>query len=161
MKTSHIVILLFMLLLLLLRGTVAINISESLPKGIYLKSDGGEPEPGSLVIFQNSLADSMGTARGYIRRGASLGKRVAAVPGDTIRMGGGQPTEVNGRKAGRRALGWDSLGRPVDPILFEGVVPEGKLLVLGETENSFDSRYYGFIAKAEVTGTLKPLFTWR
>ncbi|MCC5942432.1 MAG: conjugative transfer signal peptidase TraF [Balneolaceae bacterium] len=143
----------------MMRGTLAFNLSESIPKGVYLQSIIENFERGDLVLFYSEKADKLGVHRGYKRSGALLGKRIVALPGDTIKLG--HIVCINGRVVGEPVLTKDTAGRSLTPFTYQGVVPKGQLFVLGETENSFDSRYYGLIRKEEVTRKLKPLFTWR
>jgi len=159
MRVTYILFILFVVVLIVLRGTLAINLSESIPRGLYLQSGTGNLERGDLILFHNEMADRIGAERGYKRPGAMLGKRIAAIAGDTIQVSGA--VRVNGRMVGKPALERDTAGRPLSPFIYRGVVPQGQLLVLGETENSFDSRYYGLIETGEVTSKLKPLVTWR
>ena len=42
-------------------------------------------------------------------------------------------------------------GEKVDHFLYDGVIPQGKLFVMGEHRDSFDSRYFGFIEVTDVT----------
>jgi conjugal transfer pilin signal peptidase TrbI len=41
---------------------------------------------------------------------------------------------------------------------FDGIIPEGKYFVIGDSENSFDSRYWGFVDADKILHTLTPLW---
>ncbi len=42
-------------------------------------------------------------------------------------------------------------GEKVENFVYDGVIPQGKLFVMGEHRDSFDSRYFGFIEVTNVT----------
>ena len=42
-------------------------------------------------------------------------------------------------------------GEKVGNFVYDGVIPEGRIFVMGEHRDSFDSRYYGFIEVTDVT----------
>ena len=42
-------------------------------------------------------------------------------------------------------------GEKVDNFVYDDVIPQGKLFVMGEHRDSFDSRYFGFIEVTDVT----------
>lgn len=46
-------------------------------------------------------------------------------------------------------------GRDLFPFLWDGPVPEGKWYVAGTHKDSCDSRYFGFVAEAEMTPVVK------
>jgi len=49
-------------------------------------------------------------------------------------------------------------GAPVDNFKFNGIVPQGRLFVMGHTIDSLDSRYFGFIKVNDVARIAHPLF---
>ena len=51
----------------------------------------------------------------------------------------------------------DSKKRPIKPFVYSGVVPKDCFFAMGETENSYDSRYFGFVCKEHVRAVLVPL----
>jgi len=48
-------------------------------------------------------------------------------------------------------------GRPLTLFVFNGVIPDGKLFVMGSHRDSYDSRYMGFIDRNSVEATGTPL----
>jgi signal peptidase I/conjugal transfer pilin signal peptidase TrbI len=48
-------------------------------------------------------------------------------------------------------------GLPLAEFVFNGVIPHGKLFVMGSHRDSYDSRYIGFIERAAVEATGTPL----
>ncbi len=49
-------------------------------------------------------------------------------------------------------------GKPISHFVFNGEIPQGKLFVIGEHRDSFDSRYFGFIDARSVIAKAYPLF---
>jgi conjugative transfer signal peptidase TraF len=158
MRGTYLCILSGVIALYILRGSVAINISDSLPRGIFFLTAPTDLDREDLILFQHSTADSLAAIRGYVRGGAPLGKRIAALPGDQVSVG--ERVIVNGRNAAAPAPGLDSRGRAMERFTYHGTVPQGAVFVLGDTPDSFDSRYYGFVQKADITNTLQPLLIW-
>ena len=48
-------------------------------------------------------------------------------------------------------------GKPLTLFVFNGVIPDGKLFVMGNHRDSYDSRYMGFIDRTSVEATGTPL----
>ncbi len=85
-------------------------------------------------------------------------KRVAAVEGDRLQIVG-QELYVNGRWAAR-----------INPVILARAglhqsrlgdldqVPPGRLLMMGSSINTFDSRYFGLINQEELQGKALPIW---
>ena len=127
-----------------------VNLTPSLPKGIYVLCP-GTPGKGEYAAFclEGEFAD-MARERGYLLAGSCptglrpLLKRVAALPGDVI------PTGLAVRSV-------DSLGRALPSVPLTDVVTSGMALVLAEHPGSFDSRYFGLVP-LDALQRVKPLF---
>ncbi|WP_050569762.1 S26 family signal peptidase [Dickeya sp. NCPPB 3274] len=52
---------------------------------------------------------------------------------------------------------FDSTGKKLPVFQYDGIIPAGKAFVVGDNEQSFDSRYWGFIPLDRVE-RLRPLF---
>jgi type IV secretory pathway protease TraF len=52
--------------------------------------------------------------------------------------------------------GQDTFSRPL-PMIHSMVIPEGKYFVVGETERSYDSRYWGLVDASWVVGRAYPV----
>lgn len=134
-----------------------INESASLPRGVYVRAEPAPLHRGMIVALAQP-----DDARPYL---ASLGaprdmrllKRVAALPGETAcRVGDhvvlpGRRVAVRGRDSRGVALrSWRACRR----------LRAGEVFLLGDTLASFDSRYFGPVAIADVDGPYQEILTW-
>ena len=80
-----------------------------------------------------------------------LVKRVVAVPGDVMTMDG-ESFFLNGKYL-TKGKGFTLKGEPLPAKRLEGEIPAGKVFVLGEKKDSYDSRYFGLVDKSQIMGT--------
>lgn len=141
---------------------VRVNLTPSLPLGLYVRDPAGE-----LVEFCPAGAASATSAiRGYRARGvcpdghAPLLKPVVARVGDQVRLTAAG-LAVNGHPLpNTRAHRRDHRGRPLRPY------PEGTYRVSAQAlwvastwnDGSYDSRYFGPIARSQVRQRLRVLW---
>lgn len=149
------------------RVGIRLNLTGSLPVGLYLET-AGVTTRGSLVLACLPLpVASFARVRGYIPRGrcpggaAPVGKLVVAVTGDTVvvRATG---VEVNQRTIpNSQPLARDSRGRQLPSArVGQQVVRTGELwLVSPYSPLSFDSRYFGPVSARSVLTLARPLWT--
>jgi signal peptidase I len=123
-----------------------------------------------LPLLPGYVARFGGPARGDVvvltapDTGIVLLKRVAGVPGDRVRVRGGQ-LEVNGKRVPvqeRGGVPYEALGAAPHPLdLADGggpdfgpmTVPEGRYLVLGDHRgDSRDGRYFGLVERDAILG---------
>ena len=136
--------------LLLWCAGLRVNLTPSLPKGIYALCP-GTPGKGDYAVFclEGEFAD-LARERGYLQSGSCpsglrpLLKKVAGLPGDTI------PGDLFIRHA-------DSLDRVMPSAMPEGIIPSGMALVLADHPGSFDSRYFGLVP-LDALQKAKPVF---
>ena len=144
-----------------------INVSDSLPLGIYQTEKAARPYvKGDLVLscVPGVYAD-FAFDRGYISSGrcsartAPVGKYIAAEPGDRVLINE-QGVYVNGTRlehsqpALRDGEGRHLLCRHVDKVLAEG-----EYILLNPKVSSFDSRYFGIVDEKLLIARLKVLLT--
>jgi type IV secretory pathway protease TraF len=120
---------------------VAGNLSPSVPRGFYRITH--DPlQRGIYVILKMPL------------------KRVAALPGDTVRVTA-EGSYVNGKF-------WPGSAIPADVLVTHRlehypfgvyVLKSGQLWVLSNNPRGWDSRYFGPIDQQLVSSTARPLFT--
>lgn len=131
---------------------LALNISASVPLGLYRKT--AVPQPlarGDLVIL--SVPSSV---RAWQR--IPLLKPVAAVAGDTV-CNVEETLWIGTQSYGRV---WQKAhGRPLPHVEGCLTIPDGEVFVASTVPYSLDSRYAGAIPIRALTAGAVPLFTWR
>ncbi len=145
------------------------NNTPSFPVGFYKIVD--EPVgKGAYVSFcppQDEVFD-MAVARHTISTGNCPGgygmllKRVFAVVGDTVSIGGAG-IKVNGELLPNSAqISADIDGHEMPQYRMDQKVLDDSefLLVSDVNPNSFDARYFGLIAHAQIQHVVEPVFTW-
>ncbi|KAB2943518.1 MAG: S26 family signal peptidase [Hyphomicrobium sp.] len=112
-----------------------------------------------VLVRLSGLPQALAERRNYVGPHVLLLKRVAAMEGDRVCRRG----RVIWMSGQRRviALGFDRGGRRL-PV-WQGCqhLQRGQLFVLGTHAESFDSRYFGPIDRAEIVGAAIPLFVLR
>ena len=93
----------------------------------------------------------------HYQDGTRIIKVVAGMPGDQIAVTEEQTT-VNGRQIGEGLDLAASLALPVETFTRTEAVPQGAYCVMGETRNSFDSRYWGYVVQEQVIGRAYAIF---
>lgn len=83
-------------------------------------------------------------------------KRVSCAEGDTIKIVGKEYL-CNGLSLGT-AKDLSLKGERLENFVYEGVIGRGLLFVTGDHKDSYDSRYFGFIRKDQVTAKAYPLW---
>lgn len=86
----------------------------------------------------------------------TLLKRVSCAEGDTIKIVGKEYL-CNGLSLGT-AKDLSLKGERLENFVYEGVIGRGLLFVTGDHKDSYDSRYFGFIRKDQVTAKAYPLW---
>jgi conjugative transfer signal peptidase TraF len=136
------------------------NVSASLPIGVYTLSPPGPIALGDLVAvaLPPEHAEWI-TERMYLGRSALLLKRIAALPGaEVCRIGSVVVIDGN---AVATAMETDSGGRPMPAWNGCVVLAEHQLfLLLAETPDSLDGRYFGPTDAASIVARARPIRTW-
>jgi len=142
-----------------------INVTPSLPCGLYRIASRPVPPDRFASFCPESDYGRLARDRGYLAAGSCpsgvrpLLKQAVGLPGDVIGFQEGLLT-INGQiLAGTVAVSSDSQGRPVPPSrLTAGVIPQGQALMLSQKSLSFDSRYFGLVPLESVQW-VEPIFT--
>lgn len=135
------------------------NASASLPIGLYALAPSGPLALGDLVAVALPPEQAEWVAeRGYLGRSALLLKRVAALPGTEVcRIGNAVLIDGN---AVATALETDSHGRPMPDWQGCAALAEHQLfLLLAETSDSLDGRYFGPTDAASIVARARPIWT--
>jgi conjugative transfer signal peptidase TraF len=144
------------------KAPLVINVSASVPRGVYLKEKEGNLERGNLVLVCPSngavwrlVAQSRSVVRGSGCGGtlAPLMKEIAAVEGDTVEVTTGGLVLNGTLRTGTALLSFSSRGKPL-PQASSQKIPRGELFLLGSSPESLDSRYFGTIPIRDVQGVL-------
>ncbi len=139
---------------------IGLNLTSSLPKGLYKVSEIQELKHGDVVKFcLDDKTNKEINAEPYVGYGVCknglkpLLKYVAGLEGDLV--------EINKNKVfiklkhksvsiAMRIYDVDSKGEKVKSILKDGIIPKGKAFVYSTNDGSFDSRYFGLVNKNEL-----------
>lgn len=140
-----------------------VNRTHSLPVGLYYWSD-LPIKKGSIVLFkpnQSTPIEQLGIERGYEARGLPLLKRVVALSGDIVSVSSSGVT-VNGKLLPNSApLVRDEAGRPLAMAQLDHfTLGTEQAFLMGVTQTSWDSRYFGPVPLARCSGSFVPVLTW-
>jgi type IV secretory pathway protease TraF len=138
---------------------IIINETISMAKGAYIRTGNAQGvKRGDIIAMpMNAPArDYLGEKLGY-PKDTMLIKRVAGLSGDVMCRHGIEVT-INGQTihAARR----DTSGILLPYWSGCHVLLPNEVFLLGDHASSFDSRYFGPVTKAELSGTYKALMTW-
>lgn len=147
---------------LLLAATVQpalalINESPSLPRGLYLRDLRGEPVTGAIVAIDQPASVRPYLARLGMPAKVRLIKRVAASAGDLV-CSDGRRLRTPDRTVAVPDHDRSGVALPV----WRGCRPLGpdERLLLGDTPNSLDSRFFGPVSVARIEGVYRETLTW-
>jgi conjugative transfer signal peptidase TraF len=135
-----------------------VNLSPSLPLGVYRPVDAPVTRGAIVVVCLPLTIGRLARERGYLGYGPCpghverLGKRVAAVAGDTVEIDAGGVRINRFLIPGSRPLDTDSRGRKLPRPEGRIVVQPGEVFLLAtDNRRSFDSRYFGAVAVTDLT----------
>lgn len=163
------------------------NISKSLPIGIYQRLEEDKNfQKGDIVVLNipKERMDFM-ISRGYIDGNMlkTMLKRIEGVEGETFKVLSIEErkssqfnenidfSSINIPKSSKKVLvkenkilgsisNFDSHGRQLPQIKSPLILNKDEFFVMGESDNSFDSRYFGKIKKEEILYKVKPILTF-
>lgn len=152
---------LIMLSLWLLNARVGIDVQRligqpaCMPSLVYLWKP-GMPQPPKIGDYVLARMPKTGLGVGA-REGDRIVKKVRAVAGDSIKIVG---TElwINGKHADRLWLAKSIPGKAPGDFDAEYTLKDGQLFLMGTTQESFDSRYWGVVNREAFLGYAIPLF---
>lgn len=155
MRTAAPVVALILVVLLIAvprprRDLLLFNHTPSVPIGFYLRTDAALSEGAYVTVRAADVAPALAHARGFEDPRDRFIKRVAATRGDHVCVVG---TEVLvNRVSAARRLTHDRRGSPL--LAWEGcrILGDNEVLLLGDTPDSFDGRYWGPVHTSQVEG---------
>lgn len=132
------------------------NHTPSVPPGWYARSS-GEIAIGALVTVRaQDVAPAYAAARNFTDTGDRFIKRIAANDGDSV-CADGETIRINDRTVAHRAV-QDSLGRALPHWSGCRTLSADEVFLMGDTADSFDSRYFGPVSAADIEGVWQKLF---
>jgi conjugative transfer signal peptidase TraF len=132
-----------------------LNLSPSVPVGLY-RLGGGNPHRGGLAVIRLSQPwRDLAASRGYLPPDAWLIKSVAALAGDSVCRSGLKIT-INGRLAAV-AQPEDKKGRVLPEWAGCKTLINGELFLMSNAEGSFDGRYFGVTPHSALIGNALPV----
>jgi conjugative transfer signal peptidase TraF len=141
-----------------LASHLTINLTDSLPRGLYWLRPTAPPFRGDTVAL--AVPDSIKALvaqRRYLPPSFRLLKRVVATSGDAVCLSD-HLYVVNGLVISSVAT-TDRSGRPLPPPYpFCGVVADGTAYLAAAGDSSLDSRYFGPVPMSQLTRAV-PLWT--
>ncbi|HEC8324738.1 TPA: S26 family signal peptidase [Providencia rettgeri] len=84
-------------------------------------------------------------------------KVVDGITGDAISVDA-EETTVNQSMVGEGLALAKESGHPISELTRKGVIPEGRIWLMGRTKLSFDSRYWGSIPESQIIGRAYPIW---
>lgn len=133
-----------------------VNETASLPRGVY-RLTAGPASPGAIVAVTPPRQGRRYLAGLGAPPDARLLKRVAAAEGETVCRRGQQLSWPRGAVV---ALQRDRRGRPLPQWRGCRRLRADEIVVVGDTQDSFDSRYFGPIRTSEIDGAYKEVWRW-
>ena len=127
------------------------NASSSAPIGLYrVRADEPVRRVDMVIAWTPEPARSLAARRRYLPANVPLVKRVAAVAGDRVCVGG-SAVSINGRRVATRRRS-DAAGRPMPWWTgCRDLASEEYFLLMNRAE-SFDGRYFGITQREHLVG---------
>lgn len=123
------------------------NRTASMPQGIYVKNGINCWDIGCVIVFKINAYKS------------NLIKYIAGIGGDQYYFDETGSLWINGNLVAQK-----NIEKYPQPLIEHSICQQlnaDELLVIGDNENSYDSRYFGPIKKQEVIATVKLLWQIR
>ena len=134
------------------------NMTASAPLGLYRRAVGALQKGDWVLVWPPQQATNLAAQRGYLPQRVPMVKRLQAQGGDII-CRSGRVVSVNGETRAI-ALLRDRMGRKLPTWNGCTRLQSDQILVLTTPPDSFDSRYFGAIPRADVIERIAPLWTY-
>ena len=145
------------------------NISKSLPIGIYQKLEDKNFQKGDLVVLdipKETMLKRIEGVEGETFKVLSIEELKSSQFNENIEF-----SSIDIPKSSKKFLvkenkilgsisNFDSHGRQLPQMENPLILNKDEFFVMGESDNSFDSRYFGKIKKEEILYKVKPILTF-
>jgi conjugative transfer signal peptidase TraF len=139
------------------RDVALVNETPSLPRGLYVRATDQTLRRGDVVAIAQPPGSRGYLASLHMPSDVKLLKRIVATAGDEVCREG---DKVRWSGGGVQAFSHDRRGVPLPSWSGCRRLGDDQLLVLGDTPTSFDSRYFGPVRAASVTGVYVEALRW-
>ncbi|MBL8544299.1 MAG: S26 family signal peptidase [Hyphomonadaceae bacterium] len=133
---------------------VIFNSSPSVPTGFYLRTDASPARGAFVTVRAATVSLDYARMRRFSDASDRFIKRVAAGHGEIVCAQGATVT-IGSQKLARASH--DSLGRPLPRWSGCRALAADEIFLIGDTPDSFDSRYWGPVPVSAIDGVWAPL----
>ncbi len=133
---------------------IVYNATPSVPRGFYVRLSAAPARGSFVTVRARDVALSYAAWRGFSQPRDRFIKRVAATGGDRVCASAADVTvgrlrveRLTRDRGGRRLPSWNGCR----------VLQADEFFLLGDTPDSFDSRYFGVVTRAMIEGVWRPL----
>lgn len=142
-----------------LAGNLVINVTASIPRGLYWSQEREHYRPGQLVSYQlPKQAQRLAVMRGYMTSMSTTTlKTIAAAGGDHVCISDTVFTINGATKGFVKQL--DTVGRRLPHSTLCRTLGADEVFLMNDGPWSFDSRYYGAVPSSRILGSLATLIT--
>ena len=138
------------------RDWLIYNHTPSVPTGWYVRSSGEIARGAFVTVRAQDVAPDYAASRNFTDASDRFIKRIAANAGDRV-CADGDAICINDRTVAHRAVR-DSQGRMLPRWNGCRTLSGDEIFLMGETPDSFDSRYFGPVSVADIEGVWRKLF---
>ena len=137
------------------RDVILYNPSHSIPEGFYLRASGPLTAGAIVTVRAIDVSPSYAALRNFAEPGDRFIKRVVAGPRQSVCAQGAE-LSIDGIIVAHR-FARDEAGRELPRWEGCSTLGPGELLLLGDTADSFDGRYWGPVSARMIEGVWLPL----
>ena len=124
--------------------------------GLPVRSSGETARGAFVTVRAQDVAPAYAAARNFTDTGDRFIKRIAANDGDSV-CADGETIRINDRTVAHRAV-QDRQGRALPHWSGCRMLSADEVFLMGDTPDSFDSRYFGPVSAADIEGVWRKLF---
>lgn len=138
-----------------------LNMTSSLPRGLYMKVSSEELSRGDYIIYEPSEeVKAIIIKNGWGNGKHDFLKKVGAVSGEKFSINADTLTfEIEGEYIGK-VFEKDNVGHELPKLRGNFEVPQDCVLPIATSERSFDGRYSGVISNKKIKAKVMPIFTF-